>query len=335
MTFHITLVKSDGAPPIHRQIVNSVRHAISSGRLKAGEKLPPVRDLASELGVAMNTVARAYRELDREGLTDNGAGRGTFVRQLMVPQAHRWATDASAAQMLRPALMALMAMGLNRTEIAAAVDRLLSESPLKLGVVASSTRGAEKWAQALQDELRECWIEATPVRLDDLENDREAVLRRLGDVTFVFTLLTGYHLAREVFEGSTKQVVPLITQITHQTQQQLLALPRATRIGLVCEDVYVNSVLEIVGSYTDTSNIERVRNDDIEGVWRLADTAEVLLYTFAAGEVVEKLPAISARLIPLVYTLSEENLAHIRALVVPHAPPRPAFPAPATAKGQR
>jgi GntR family transcriptional regulator len=335
MAFRITLVKSDGALPIHRQIVNSVRHAISSGRLKAGDRLPPVRELASELDVAMNTVARAYRDLDREGLTDNAAGRGTFVRQLMVPHAHRWATDASAAQMLRPALMALMAMGLNRTEIAAAVERLLGESPLKVGVVASSTRGAEKWAQALQSELKECWIEAIPVRLDDLEADREAVLRRFDDVSFVFTLLTGYHLAREMFEGTTKQVVPLITQITHRTQQELLALPRGTRIGLVCEDVYLNSVLEIVGSYTDTSNIERVRNDDIEGVWRLADTVDVLLYTFAAGEVVEKLPAISARLIPLVYTLSEENLAHIRELIVPHAPPHPAAPAPAPAAGQR
>lgn len=319
---NITLVKSDGAPAIHQQIVNSVRHAISSGRLSAGERLPPVRVLANTLGVAMNTVARAYRELDREGLTDNGPGRGTFVRQLMVPQAHHKATEAMAMQILRPSLLALMAMGLNRREISGIVDTLLGEAPLRIGVVGSSERGAEKWADTLREEFRDFWIETIPMSLAELTGDRDRVLRRFEGVSFVFTLLTGYHLAREVFDATPVKVVPLITQLSHATQQALLALPRDVRIGLVCEDVYLNSLLELVGSYASTSAVQRVRNDDPAGIARLQQATEVLLYTFAAGEQVEQMPKGKSRHIPLVYNLSEENLAHIRSLVSLNAPPQ-------------
>lgn len=320
VSFNITLVKTDGALPIHQQIVNAVRHAISSGRLKAGDRLPPVRTLALDLQVAMNTVARAYRDLDREGLTDNGPGRGTFVRQLLVPHTHHWATEATAAQILRPAIVALTAMGLSRVEIAAAVDKLLGEAPLKLGVVGSSPRGAEKWARALRLELKAFQIETIPVTLAELSGDRSGVLKRLDGASFVFTLLTGYHLAREVLEGTGKQVVPLITQLTHQCQQDLLALPRGMRIGLVCEDVYLNSVLELISSNAPTSVVSRVPNEDVAGARQLTLECDVIVYSFAAGEVVESLPAGKARLIPLIYTLSDENRAYVRQLVAPHAP---------------
>lgn len=325
--FAITLIRGHGALPIHEQIVNGVRHAISSGRLKAGDRLPPVRELARQLEVAMNTVARAYRELDSEGLTDNHAGRGTFVRQLMVPQPHHWTNEATAGQILRPAITALSAMGLTRVEISAAVEKLLSETPLKLGVIGSSVRGARKWAQSLRDNLKGLWIEAIPLSIDELTDDHEAAAKHLEGVTFVFTLLASYHVAREVLEGSNKQVVPLITQLSHGSQQDLLALPRDTTIGLVCEDLYVNSILELVGAYAPSVVVDRVRIDDFDGIARVIDTSEVVLHSFAAGEIVEQFPAGKGRLLPLVYTLSEENLGYIRALVSPHAPPRNAISA--------
>jgi len=322
MTLNITLVKGEAALPIHQQIVNSVRHAISSGRLKAGDRLPPVRKLALDLDVAMNTVARAYRDLDREGLTDNGPGRGTFVKQLIVPQPHHWSIDATAINILRPAITALMAMGLTRVEIAASVEKLLSEAPLRLGVVGSSQRGAEKWARALKLELREFRIEPIPVTLAELTSDPEAAVRKLDGATFVFTLLTGYHLAREILEATGRHVVPLITQLSHQCQQDLLALPRDVRIGLVCEDIYLNSILEIITSYAPTAQVERVDLEDMAGARRLTLEADVMVYSFAAGEIVESLPAGRARLMPLIYTLSEENSAHVRRLIAPHAPPQ-------------
>lgn len=65
--------------PIHRQIVDQVRHLVATGRLAAGDRLLPVRSLAAMLRVNANTVARAYLELERIGVVSTAHGRGTFV----------------------------------------------------------------------------------------------------------------------------------------------------------------------------------------------------------------------------------------------------------------
>ena len=74
----IRISNSDGVP-IYRQIVNQVKYLVAAGRLAAGDQLPPVRTLAEQLVVNPNTVSRAYRELERDGLVESGPRRGTFV----------------------------------------------------------------------------------------------------------------------------------------------------------------------------------------------------------------------------------------------------------------
>jgi GntR family transcriptional regulator len=65
--------------PIYRQIVDQVRQAVASGVLRAGDRLPSVRDMAVELAVNPNTIAKAYQELERDGLIVTPRGKGTFV----------------------------------------------------------------------------------------------------------------------------------------------------------------------------------------------------------------------------------------------------------------
>ena len=65
--------------PLHRQIIDQIRHQIAAGRLKPGDRLPPVRSLAVELGVNVNTAAKAYAELERSGVLSTAPGRGSFV----------------------------------------------------------------------------------------------------------------------------------------------------------------------------------------------------------------------------------------------------------------
>jgi GntR family transcriptional regulator len=66
--------------PIYEQLIRQIKHAIASGAMKEGDQLPTVRDLAAKLVINPNTVSRAYRELEREGLVETTAGRGSFVK---------------------------------------------------------------------------------------------------------------------------------------------------------------------------------------------------------------------------------------------------------------
>lgn len=77
--------------PFYRQIINRVLMAISDGRLRAGDQLPTVRQLAVDLHVNPNTVARAYKDLELVGVIDTRRGLGTFVaeRRPRVPVAER------------------------------------------------------------------------------------------------------------------------------------------------------------------------------------------------------------------------------------------------------
>ncbi len=65
--------------PLYRQIMDQVLLAIADGRLKAGMQLPTVRQLAVDLSINLNTVARAYREMEIRGIVQTQQGTGTFV----------------------------------------------------------------------------------------------------------------------------------------------------------------------------------------------------------------------------------------------------------------
>jgi GntR family transcriptional regulator len=65
--------------PVYRQVVDQVRGAVAAGSLAAGDQLPTVRQLAVDLEINPNTVVRAYRELEYDGLLETHQGTGTFI----------------------------------------------------------------------------------------------------------------------------------------------------------------------------------------------------------------------------------------------------------------
>lgn len=67
--------------PVYLQLVDQVRYAAASGALRAGEALPSVRQLAEEMRVNRNTVAKAYSELESQGVIETLAGKGCFLKE--------------------------------------------------------------------------------------------------------------------------------------------------------------------------------------------------------------------------------------------------------------
>ena len=65
--------------PFYRQIIDQIKFGIASGNLKAGEQLPTVRSLAVELKINLNTVSKAYKELEIQNILDTQQGSGTFI----------------------------------------------------------------------------------------------------------------------------------------------------------------------------------------------------------------------------------------------------------------
>jgi GntR family transcriptional regulator len=72
-------INPSSSTPIYRQLGDQVREAVARGKLRAGERLPSVRELSRELVVNPNTIARVYTELERDGVLNNRQGLGVFV----------------------------------------------------------------------------------------------------------------------------------------------------------------------------------------------------------------------------------------------------------------
>ena len=112
--------------PIYRQIVDQLRSQVARGELAGGSRLSSVRELALELRINPNTVARAYRELEREGLVVRQQGRGVFVaeRQAKLPAAQR---RKLLARRLDELLIAAWQLGVGPRELIEQLQRRASE----------------------------------------------------------------------------------------------------------------------------------------------------------------------------------------------------------------
>lgn len=127
----IRLNPSSGTP-LYVQLVEHLKHSIEAGAIKAGEQLPSVRRMAEELLINPNTVVRAYRDLENDGILVLKHGSGVFVRASVVA---RTALMRKAEPVLQSAVDRLEALGLSEEEI-----RRLMENELGLRRTTRSKR---------------------------------------------------------------------------------------------------------------------------------------------------------------------------------------------------
>lgn len=107
--------------PPYEQLKDRIVQARASGEFPAGHRLPPVRHLAAELGLAPNTVARAYRELEADGVISTRGRAGSFVTGTL--EGRDWGAVAAARNYLDEAA----ALGLSASEAVDVVTRVARE----------------------------------------------------------------------------------------------------------------------------------------------------------------------------------------------------------------
>ena len=122
-TIMFVTVDERDARPLYQQLVDEIKTLIARGELAAGTLLPPVRQVASDLGVNLNTVAFAYRKLQQEGLIRVRHGSGAVV----VSQTLREKPDDRLRTQLRTALAQLILVGLKPPEIRTLINEELEE----------------------------------------------------------------------------------------------------------------------------------------------------------------------------------------------------------------
>lgn len=110
--------------PVYQQVVDGVKSAVAKGLLQPGDRLPAVRDLATELTINHNTVQKAYQELERERVIEVVRGRGTYIsrdpaipnqgerRETLYKEMCRWAIEAHHLRIRDDELQRMLEMAL-------------------------------------------------------------------------------------------------------------------------------------------------------------------------------------------------------------------------------
>lgn len=102
--------------PIYQQVKDNLRHLMVTGVLNAGDKLPSVRALASQLSINPNTIQRAYAELEAEGYVVSVTGKGNFVAE---GDTQNEARRRELLAKMKPLMEELKALGMTAEELAA------------------------------------------------------------------------------------------------------------------------------------------------------------------------------------------------------------------------
>ena len=118
---YITIDERDRRP-LYQQVVDEIKALIAAGELPEGSSLPPVRQVAADLGVNLNTIAYAYRQLQKEGLVKIRHGSGAVVTSRLLNET----TEEQLRSQLATALTHLALAGLKLSEVRVLVEAELS-----------------------------------------------------------------------------------------------------------------------------------------------------------------------------------------------------------------
>lgn len=127
MAPNIVRLDSADPAPIYVQIDRAIRAAVATGRLPKGSQLPTVRQLAIELKVNANTVAKVYSELEREGLVETRRGVGTFIGETSQASFRHRSNKQALRDFAGRVLQDAAARGFSREEFMAELQLQLKE----------------------------------------------------------------------------------------------------------------------------------------------------------------------------------------------------------------
>ena len=236
--------------PVYEQIVSQLTADIQQGVLPVGAKLPTVRALANQNGLAIGTVRQAYDTLQRRGFIVMHQGRGTFVRptapeRLAPIPASSDGTQSRkqrAIQAVDRALGEILALGLSPQEARIFFDLRLREVEemgpvIKLGVIDCSPEALVEICGQIAPLPN---VEASSYLLDDVLRQPDLLASDLD-----LLVLTTTHLAPLTERLDTEQpLATVVMSLSPDTAAQLARIPRDAQVGIFCKSQRFGSLIQ-------------------------------------------------------------------------------------------
>jgi len=269
--------------PSARITVEDVKQAIvwriNAGLHPASSRLPPVRDMAQELGVNRNTVNKAYRQLCEAGVLALSPGNRGF---LVKAESARIAVTDYLQKRIREVVWQAMVAGIPREQITedllAIAASVYASHRLRMIFIECNEHDSTEMAHQLSQLVGE---PVEPCVLRDVARHARA-LSRQNDLI----ITTFHHLAEvsQVFAECSERVIGVDTRPSPDALLRIARL-NAPRIGLICTlENTTRSLRHIIKSYHPDRAVETALVDDAAGLRRLARTCDHIVVTHTAAE---------------------------------------------------
>jgi DNA-binding transcriptional regulator YhcF (GntR family) len=220
--------------PVYRQIIEKVTSLVSTGILKPGDRLPPERDLALQLGIARGTITKAYEELVRSGILEVAQGRGSFIssRQDVLPHGRK----ERAVELINTLVNELDALRFSSREIKSIVDLVLLEREERIerfhvAAVDCSPEALKIFCRQLGFLSR---IHINTILIDELQRGPEAE-KRLAEFDLILTTTTHHSEVLGLAQGLKDRIVQMVFSPSAETIISLAGLKPSQSLGILAE----------------------------------------------------------------------------------------------------
>jgi len=298
-------VDKNNKMPLYLQLRDLIKYYISTGAIQSDHQLPAVNALADELGVNFETIRKAYKELEKDGLVSMKRGKGTFITLPDAPVASMKSLTGLenglpeagpnglmnwTKNLIRKYLQSGMSLDEARSIVAQAFQEISEEeSGQEIFFAECSASQTKEVSQLLNSHLNR---PVKPVLVKDLKDEIQHVSAAAHKSLSVIT--TGFHVneVHDALRGLPVSLHVLITNMSFETRLKLDAFGKEARFGFICRDQ------ESILLYKDILKVE-LNNPDLnlaccileekEKVRRLLESVDALLVSPPVYEELKKL----------------------------------------------
>jgi GntR family transcriptional regulator len=300
--------------PYYVQLKNILKSRIQNGDLKEG-RIPPVRQLALEFGVSINTALRAYEGLRREGLVAGTAGRGTFVTTTtQEQQMHN--RQILLRRVIEHSLEEALTLEYTIEEFSKAVEDLVREKRelmqnLRLAFIECNIEQLLYFTDHLELDPH---IHRIPVLLDDVKGGGPETLEALAASDIIVTSFYHVNEVQERLSHLGKQIVGISLEPEITTIIRIAKIPEESTVGIVTtsEDfrLIIRQILTSLGLHF-TRILETTSRDD-EAVREVVSQCDALLVSPQRRQQVAEMTRTGAAVIEFVFTPDRTSVNNLK-----------------------
>lgn len=235
------IIDKDSKLPLYLQLKDLIKYYISTGAIQDNDQLPGVVHLAEELKINFETVRKAYKELEKEGLLSMKRGKGTFLNGHadIKPQIKALASsDSNLVELTKRFIKEIIEKGAGIDNARAIIDQAMQEVSSEFSrrfilFTECNQLQVSQISNLLKSHLN---VNVRGVLLQDLKSS----VRKAADddSKLLAVVTTGFHVneVRNILDNTPVKIDFVITNMSPETRRELAAFDKNSRFGFICRD---------------------------------------------------------------------------------------------------